>query len=227
MIPLSATRTSKDGGGSMHGYLCLYGVDPAVMASSELLDYSTSLIRDILSTSLANARLYERVKNDSEMDYLTGTRSRRVFDAMLEAEYHRSVRYDHTFCVMILDVDHFKRINDEHGHSAGDKVLCGVADVLQAELRASDVLARYGGDEFAVLMPQTDLRGAMDVAERMRKTVVSSLAVGGRPITISCGVAEWVGMRDEAVADVIRRADAALYRAERSGRNRVETVGVA
>ncbi len=227
VIPLCSADSAKQDGPSVHGHLCMYGVDPGVISSPESLQYTSSLIRDILAASLANAKLYERVKNESEMDYLTETRSRRVFDAMLEAEYKRSLRYDHAFCVMILDVDRFKTINDQHGHSAGDQILCGLAEVLRGELRETDVLARYGGDEFVILMPQTKLDGAMDLADRMRRTVGSRLSIAGQTITISCGVAEWTGLRDETIAEVLRRADAALYQAKRGGRNRVETVRAA
>jgi len=225
VIPLTGSGPSHRGNGKNaehRGYLCLCGVDPDVTASRELLKHNASLVREIVSVSFANAMLYQQAKKDSEIDHLTGTKARRVFDDMLEAEYERSVRYDQPFCVTILDVDHFKSINDRCGHQAGDRILREMADILHEESRANDMLARYGGDEFAILSPQTDLRGALDLAERMRKKIQSSLTAEGRPITISCGVAEWSGLRDEAVADVLRRADIALYQAKQAGRNRVK-----
>jgi diguanylate cyclase (GGDEF)-like protein len=230
LIPLTAGGPSGHGGNKtskQRGFLCMCNVDPDVIASRDLLNYNASLVRDILSASLANAVLFQQVKHDSELDYLTGVKTRRVFDDMLEAEYARSLRYDHPFCVMILDVDHFKNVNDKYGHPAGDRILCEMADLLHKEKRANDVLARYGGDEFVMLAPQTNLQGALDLAERMRKRIQSSLSVEGQPVTISCGVAEWSGLKVEDVADVLRSADMALYQAKQAGRNRVKTMKAA
>jgi diguanylate cyclase (GGDEF)-like protein len=228
MIPLAVGNLSGgDGNDKRRGYLCMCGVNPEVLASPDLLAYNASLVRDILAASLASARLFQQVKNDSEIDCLTGIKTRRFLNDVLDAEYERSLRYEHPFCIMIIDVDHFKQVNDNFGHQAGDKILCELADVLSREIRTPDVLARYGGDEFAVLSPQTNLVGAMGLAERMRKMVESSLAASGRTITISCGVAEWSGLRNETVADVLRRADAALYQAKQAGRNRVRTIKAA
>jgi diguanylate cyclase (GGDEF)-like protein len=191
------------------------------------MKYKAGLASEILSASLTNAALYQQAKRDSQTDHLTGAGTRRVLEVELEAEHERAVRYGHPFCVVIVDVDRFKNINDKSGHPAGDQVLRRLVEILGREKRATDVLARYGGDEFAILMPETSLQGAVDVAERMRKKVESSLAVQDQPVTISCGLAGWSSPQDEAPTDVLRRADAALYQAKQAGRNRVQTMKAA
>ena len=213
---------------NQYGCLCLCDVDPEVMAEPNLLRQNASLLRDILTASLDNARLYQQIKSDSETDYGTGIKTRRFFEEVLNIEYERSLRYGHTFCVIIIDVDKFKDVNDKHGHSKGDDILRMVADLICREKRSSDVPARCGGDEFVVLLPQTDLRGAMNLAERIRQRVESTLVFDDHKITISSGVTEWsASPNGPCLADVLRRADEAMYQAKRDGRNCVRTVAAA
>lgn len=204
-----------------NAYLCMCRLSQSAENSKELLSYKATLLQEILSVNLMNARLFERARRDSQIDALTGVFSRRVFEDQLEQECQRSIRYGHPFAVAIVDVDRFKAVNDALGHAAGDQMLRMVADTMRQGIRTTDVLARYGGDEFVLLMPETMGASAIAVVERLRTLTGSALIEDDNPVTISCGVAVWSGDKADTSADVLRRADAALYEAKRTGRNRV------
>ncbi len=203
------------------GYLCLCHMDKSA-DSSELLRYKAVLAGEIISTSLINAAQYQQARHDSLTDYLTGANSRRAFDEKLHREYERSVHCKHPLCVLIVDIDRFKNINDRSGHIAGDHILRELTNVIGKQMRKTDILARYGGDEFVVLMPKTILADAITAAERMRSNCESELTSKGHSVTISCGVAQWSGQVSESGIDVLRRADTALYKAKVAGRNNVQ-----
>ncbi|MDY7009723.1 MAG: diguanylate cyclase [Planctomycetota bacterium] len=225
VVPLVVTNVSSNhdqGEEDWRGYLCMCGMDSTAADSSDLMKYKAGLVSEILSVSLTNARLYQQAKKDSQTDPLTGVNTRRVLEEKLEAEHDRAVRYKRPFCVAIVDIDRFKAINDMSGHVVGDQALRHLADILHQEIRKNDILARYGGDEFVVLMPETDLDDAVNAAERMRQKVESNLVMFDQSVTISCGVAVWSGKGHETGTDMLRRADAALYEAKRTGRNRIE-----
>jgi diguanylate cyclase (GGDEF)-like protein len=152
------------------------------------------------------------------VDALTGSLNRRVFLERLESEVDRSVRLGTRLCVVFVDIDHFKRINDAHGHQVGDAVLKEIFARLAQSLRAYDFVGRYGGDEFVMALPGNDAAGGAAVAERLRESVQKS-AVGKIPeVTISLGVAQ---LEESMNADeLLRNADMALYRAKKGGRNR-------
>jgi diguanylate cyclase (GGDEF)-like protein len=171
-----------------------------------------------------------RIKNEelerlSVTDQLTGLYNRRRLMEVLEAEVHRSKRNLHPFALLIMDVDHFKKFNDAHGHLAGDHVLAGLAEVLRETTREIDTTARYGGEEFVAVLPETGLESAVEVAERIRATLASRI-FEGRRVTLSIGAAEFPVHGDDAQL-LIAAADAALYRAKGAGRNRVERANVA
>jgi diguanylate cyclase (GGDEF)-like protein len=158
-------------------------------------------------------------------DELTGLRNRRNLFQRLAEEADRSLRYAHTTCLILLDLDHFKKINDDHGHPAGDAVLRAVGDTLRQYCRHSDIAARYGGEEFALLLPETRPAEAAAVAEKLRA------AIQARTITLENGVELHVTASfgvacyqqgKEGVTHLIEQADQALYRAKDKGRNRVE-----
>jgi two-component system, cell cycle response regulator len=153
-------------------------------------------------------------------DHLTGLPNRRRFERQLEREVARTRRYGRPFCLLMLDIDHFKRVNDTHGHEAGDDVLRRLANTLQAGTRGIDMAARIGGEEFAVLLTETDFEHGMEVAERLRASVKEAAIPGVGHITVSVGLAEFNGSTPDARA-LFAAADSALYEAKRAGRDRV------
>ncbi|HET6778692.1 MAG TPA: diguanylate cyclase [Gemmatimonadales bacterium] len=161
----------------------------------------------------------EELERLSASDSLTGLSNRRILTQRLSEELLRSQRQNHSFTVVMLDVDHFKKYNDAHGHPAGDEVLKRVANILRTSTRAGDCTARYGGEEFAVLLSGKGAEEATQLAERIRERVAEEEFTAGR-ITISAGIAEFPGHGHTAEA-VISSADEALYQAKREGRNRV------
>jgi diguanylate cyclase (GGDEF)-like protein len=171
-------------------------------------------------TAIEAARLHQKVEERSELDALTQLFNRRRFEIDLEAECSRSMRYQRPLAFVMMDVDHFKSFNDEHGHQRGDEVLQEVAALLAAELRDGDTAYRYGGEEFGILARETDAAGGMQLAERVRGRIARSLAAQGDhgAVTASFGVAgfgDGLGTPEQ----LVRAADAALYDAKRAGRN--------
>lgn len=168
-------------------------------------------------------QLNEALMIQVRFDSLTGCSNRRHFFEELTLELKRSSRFDLPCCLAVLDIDHFKQVNDRYGHAAGDEVLKGFSATVGKCLRSSDLLGRTGGEEFAVLMPQTSLAGALELAERIR-SAVEGCSVSFGPIEVSCtvsiGVAEWRA-EDDSEKDFLARADKSMYAAKRSGRNRV------
>ncbi|RZA31583.1 MAG: sensor domain-containing diguanylate cyclase, partial [Lysobacteraceae bacterium] len=178
------------------------------------------ILRDITDKREAN----ERRRHEAFGDYLTGLANRRAFFEAAEQELSRSNSVPRPTAVIVLDADHFKAINDRHGHPGGDAVLQHLAAVLGETFRAVDVVARIGGEEFAVLLPSTDLPRAAVVAERLRASVASqAVRFDGARIqyTVSAGVAS-VDDGEGGIDLLLKRADQALYAAKRAGRNRVE-----
>jgi len=152
-------------------------------------------------------------------DALTGLANRRWAEAQLDLELARSERYGGGFAVIVVDIDHFKRLNDARGHAVGDEVLIGLAATLRRSLRATDRVARWGGEEFLVLAPETPLPAAIELAEVLRRQVASTALRHGLFATISLGVAEW--RAGDTRGTLVERADAALYLAKGAGRDRV------
>jgi diguanylate cyclase (GGDEF)-like protein len=176
-----------------------------------------------IAITLDNALTHEKVERLSIADGLTGLYNRRFLSERLEEEYSKAARYGTPLSILIMDVDFFKRVNDTFGHQVGDNALIAVARVLQQSVRESDLVGRYGGEEFVVLLPHTDLAKALTVAEKIRLAVSETPieGMGERRLTISIGVA---GFPDTKVADMdelVRKADEALYRAKEGGRNQV------
>jgi two-component system cell cycle response regulator len=158
------------------------------------------------------------------LDELTGLYNRRFFMRRLHEEIERATRYGSPLSLLLLDVDHFKRVNDNYGHLVGDAVLASLAEIIRGTFRRTDVAARYGGEEFCALLTQTDLAGAEQVAERLRQGFAArgvELQDGTRlSVTCSAGVAEF-GKDGNDGSTLLKVADARLYRAKGTGRNRV------
>lgn len=179
--------------------------------------------RALRAAEQVNAQLREVVESLEELantDRLTNAWNRRRFEEALEGEIHRFHRYGHPISLMLLDVDHFKRVNDTYGHQEGDRVLKGVADCVFATIRKSDSLTRWGGEEFIVLMPNTGLSYAHTLAERIRTHIAAHAFDKVGNVTVSIGVAEF--HQNSSHEDWLDRADRAMYTAKREGRNRVE-----
>ena len=163
-------------------------------------------------------RYYAQMHQMAYSDHLTGLSNRRSLQGALEAELERARRYRRSFAILSVDIDHFKRINDGSGHAVGDQVLREIASRLAQHLRDTDRAARWGGEEFLVLAPETDLASAHALASRLHHDIQSE-PVAGLDVTISIGVACY---RDgDSIAAILSRADEALYRAKAAGRNRV------
>jgi diguanylate cyclase (GGDEF)-like protein len=172
-----------------------------------------------LTASLHASRNWEIAVTDE----LSGLFARRYLETRFAEEWSRGMRYGTSLSVALLDLDHFKRVNDTFGHAAGDVAIRRFGEILRAAVRASDVAARYGGEEFAVLFPETSARSALAVAERVRRALEKEdFAVGRRSFhaTVSCGVADASGLGPDDRDRLFVRADQALYRAKDEGRNR-------
>jgi diguanylate cyclase (GGDEF)-like protein len=181
--------------------------------------------------SIENASLHETVERQAVTDELTGLANVRAFMSILDREIDRRRRFEHPVGLVMVDLDDFKRVNDTYGHQQGDKVLAHVSWVLRDVSRDLDTVARYGGEELAVVLPQTDASGAAQLAERMRQAIegLRIPRVGGSgtiEVTASFGVAS-VPENADARNELIAAADAALYAAKAGGKNRVERAGIA
>ncbi len=183
-------------------------------------------VAEQLALSIGNLRLHEVLRQQSIRDPLTGLFNRRYLEETLQRELARAERHAQPTSVIVLDIDHFKRVNDDYGHDAGDIVLRAVAEVLRKAVRAEDIACRYGGEEFVLLMPGAGADIARERAERVRAAVAASTLVHADQslgaLTISAGVASYPDHGDTAER-LIKAADIALYKAKRSGRNRVLT----
>ena len=177
----------------------------------------------LLVHPLRNALLYFEAVHAAVRDPLTGLRNRKGLEEALDKEITRARRYAQGFALLFLDLDHFKRINDLHGHLGGDAVLTAFAALLEQEVRGCDWIFRFGGEEFAALLPNTSQEGALQLAERIR-AATEALAVPykGHAVTLTVSVGVTVFRTPDECRDVMERVDLALYRAKRAGRNRVE-----
>ena len=160
--------------------------------------------------------LEEMVNSDS----LTGIYNRRFFSEFLQNEIAVSERYKKTFCLIMLDIDFFKKINDNYGHDIGDKILKELVEVIKKSIRKSDLFARVGGEEFAVIAPETSLENAIFLAEKIRLNVEANTYSKNIKVTISLGISQYSSKDDHNT--IFKRADNALYKAKGKGRNRVE-----
>ncbi len=188
-----------------------FGGDPAILVA----------LNDISHRKQMESELFFQASTDS----LTGIANRRHFLAQAEQEMRRSRRFARDMAVMMIDIDHFKAINDQNGHAVGDAVLQALVKRALESLRQSDILGRLGGEEFAVILPETNLAAATASAERLRQHIAKrSLIAEHNAIacTVSIGVAQ-LHAGDSTIDDLLNRADEALYRAKNEGRNRVET----
>lgn len=209
---------------------------PVANLNAQMLNTPGKVIAALVAAGLFNfsflfmllSRLVAQLRHHATHDALTGVMNRHGLDAVLARHWRRQRHGQRSgLSVVLIDVDHFKRVNDEHGHPTGDEVLRRIAGVLVASVRPADLVARLGGEEFVVVLPDASASQAQDVAERMRSAVQEAeLDLNGSRVrvTVSGGVAEWQH-EDQHVGDLLARADLALYAAKGSGRNRVCIAG--
>jgi|SRR5579871_2907668 len=205
--------------GQTLGVLTLHSSQVNAFGESEL--QSLESVADICANSIQNAHYVERVKQLAYLDGLTGIFNRRYFEMRIMEEIERARRYDTSMSVIMADIDDFKRLNDEFGHLLGDEVLRQVSSLFHQQLRKIDVVCRYGGEEFAILLTHTDAKQAAAIAEKLRRLVEKWQFPGvPRTVTISAGVAAFP-LHGKSRDEIIRAADTGLYAAKQSGRNRV------
>lgn len=179
-------------------------------------------LADLAATAIAKTRLYERTQMLAMTDDLTGLYNRRGFFEFGQREFERARRFGRPLSCVMFDIDHFKNVNDSYGHNTGNQVLADLATNSREALREVDLLGRYGGEEFVVLLPESGIEGGLNAAERLRQRIASALFKTGRAdlhLTISLGVAV-LNELDTSLPHLIERADQALYSAKRNGRNR-------
>jgi diguanylate cyclase (GGDEF)-like protein/PAS domain S-box-containing protein len=214
-IDAAATEIRTRRGTSLH----------ALLNARTLISGNEMLVMVTLTDVTEQKRIEDQLRALATTDALTGALTRRHFFDVAELEWTRSTRHRHPLCVALIDVDHFKTVNDRFGHAMGDEALRQVGETVRGKLRRHDLLGRYGGDELALLFPETPLEGARQVSERIRRAVADLRLTHGEipvPLTISAGL---VARRpDELLATACQRADAALYAAKDSGRNRIISV---
>jgi diguanylate cyclase (GGDEF)-like protein len=177
-------------------------------------------VADQVAVAVNHARLFQQVQHQALTDGLTGCFNRRFFEIQLERDLHLATRMRQPVSLILLDIDHFKRVNDAHGHDAGDAALRLLAGALREEVRGVDTAARYGGEEFAIILPQAGEEGALVVAERLRSRIERTEVPGVGFITASLGVATFP-LHASSRELLVTTADRALYQAKRTGRNRV------
>lgn len=205
--------------GESVGLLTLESAVPHRFQSSDMGPLES--VADICAAAIQNVRYVDRVRELAYRDGLTGVFNRRFFENRILEELDRQRRYKCGLSVVMIDIDGFKPLNDEFGHLLGDEVLKQVSGVLVQHTRKSDTVCRFGGDEFAILLPEANGDNAAAVADKLRRVIAQCDFPGvPRPVTISTGVAE-CPRHGETRDDLIRAADAALYAAKQAGRNQV------
>jgi diguanylate cyclase (GGDEF)-like protein len=205
------------------GVLTLYGRGADETFSDDDVHLLQSLVHQA-ETAIENTFLYEEATRLSITDGLTGLWNRRLFDLRINEELQRAIRFQEPFGLLLVDLDHFKAVNDRYGHQAGDAVLVEVARRLTDATREVDVVTRFGGEEFALILPKTPVQGTMRLASKVREVVAAEPFAAGAasiPVTVSVGAAAYP---DHGLSgpDLLAAADAALYQAKANGRDRVE-----
>ncbi len=227
--PASVAITPLNRHGRYLGALNLGSYQAERFSNTMATDFVEHLV-SVVGVCLENNLNFETIRRTSFIDTLTGVNNRRFLDQRINEELDRCQRNSEPASCMFLDIDYFKRVNDQYGHQAGDLVLRLVANAIKSQLRSNDVLARYGGEEFVALLASTNAERVLEIAERVRKTVQALIIEFGDTlikITISIGVATYIPsqtklLASETAMQLLQKADAALYEAKHNGRNRVE-----
>lgn len=199
-----------------------------LLKDGDKLQFGTATILRFAYQDETDEEFQRKMFESASRDGLTGTFNKRYFTERLASEFSYARRHNSALSLVIFDIDHFKAVNDTHGHLAGDHILSALASVVTPAIRGEDVFARYGGEEFAILSRSAESPAAVALGQRLRKTVEESTFVSdGKPlrVTISVGVATLAHVDAQSADDLIAAADDALYRAKDNGRNRVEVFG--
>jgi diguanylate cyclase (GGDEF)-like protein len=205
-------------GETLLGILTVECFSRDTFTEEEILTLGT--LADLLATALHNAMTFEEMEYQSITDCLTGIKTRRYFLESVHAEWSRASRSGRAFSLLLVDLDKFKTVNDTLGHLEGDLVLARVGRILEHKCRHSNVVARYGGDEFIVLMPETSIEHARVLGERLRSWLANDALLNKRGVTGSFGVASFP-MHGATIEEIIRQADQAMYLSKTAGGNRV------
>lgn len=196
-------------------------IGDCVLKDGDQIKVGRVILKFLESGSLETS-YHEEIHRLMTFDGLTGVHNKRYFHEAFEREISRCLRYDRRLCLILFDIDHFKLVNDEHGHIAGDAVLRQLAAVVSANVRRDDIFARVGGEEFAIVVPEAQLSDACTMAEKIRALVQAATMTADTiqiAVTISLGVAEF--SKEQTADSLYARADACLYQAKQAGRNRV------
>jgi len=201
----------------------------ARIALMERDDHGHGKVILVASDVTERVKLYHEVQQLAIHDPLTGCYNRRHFTVLAERELQRAIRYKRPLSLLMLDIDHFKKYNDRYGHPTGDRLLVGLVELCQKSLRGVDILARHGGEEFVILMPETGLQDARKAGDRLRETIARmevNTTEGKLSLTVSIGLSALKNGHCPVQADLerlIRRADRAMYKAKAAGRNCVQS----
>ena len=201
-----------------------------LIKQNKLLSIDKATLEDLvhertLELNKTNVELLSKIKeaeHDASHDALTGLYNRRIFESLFQKEIHRAKRYSYPLSVAILDIDNFKNINDTYGHKFGDEILIGIAILLQQHTRDSDILARWGGEEFIIVFPQSNISNAKDKADKLRKTIENKMFPNFLKITASFGVTSY--LEEDTESSFFVRCDKALYKAKELEKNNVQVL---
>jgi diguanylate cyclase (GGDEF)-like protein len=213
---------ARDLGSTNGTYVNDEQIDEVMLRDGDQIKVGRTIFKFIVGGNIEST-YYEEIYRLMTVDGLTELHNKRFFTETLEKEIARSKRYERTLSLVLFDIDHFKRINDTYGHLAGDAVLRQLGALVKSRVRHTDLPARTGGEEFAIILPEVGAPGAAQMADKLRRSIEeTSFRFEGTvvPVTVSLGVAEW----DPSIQDpdeLVKRADAKLYEAKRGGRNQV------
>jgi len=177
-----------------------------------------------MAATLKHFQRFSSIKNIAIYDTLTGLYNRRYFEDRLGMDAQKSFYGGTPLSLVMVDIDHFKKVNDTFGHTEGDQVLCKISSLLKSSIRKKDTVARYGGEEFILILPEAGLEASFVIAERIRRLIENTLFEVGRAqinLTVSMGISNFPSHRAKSKEELIKMADQALYDAKRGGRNKV------